>query len=251
MSKRESPSALLIISAIDLLLASLVCGVILFVALVSARGQSSDEQTGNSPRARIPITVLYELDASTEGIKILNTEPAGPPVQASEESFIHSGFAIKPRQVRPAAAYISHGSFDNPFSDRLFAVPHRWASFTVHPNKKTITIQNITTAAYAAIHLGTQGSFYLWMRCEKPGWELELKLDSFRVLRDSCASRRDSPAFRPDETPPKPYLIVSDNVPGEEWEVVYALPRGNGMVSKWRETAKDVPLDVSTAVFKF
>ncbi|MFC4312619.1 hypothetical protein ACFPN2_26280 [Steroidobacter flavus] len=253
MAKHESPSALLIISAIDLLLASLVCGVVLFVALVGAHGRSSDEQTGDAAQAPIPITLLYLVDPvpgePSSNIQVANAARVGKPQDASAESLEHSGFKIDARIINSRHWRGDLSSPPPPFREDKY----RWASFKLNPGKKAVSIENIPTVAYAAVHLGKRGSYYIWMRCAQEGWKLDLALDPVTVLDDTCANRSDAKGLRPTEAPPKPFLIVSDQpAPAPDWIFLSRLPsKTGGAVSQWHGPSADVPLDVSTALFTY
>lgn len=252
MARRESPSALLVISAIDLLLASLVCGVVLFISLVGKEGHTSEDQTGKSPEAPIPVSLLTRVDTWPVGVErrdidIVNAERVGEPEEASPESVPYSGFNL------PAGEVVR-------VETRWFrrAIPvyapnrYQWVSYTVKPGKKEISIEGIPYAAYAAIHLGKSGSYYVWMRCSQPGWKLQLSLEPLRVLTDTCTSRLDQANRRPTAKPPKALFVVSDIAPpSDDWRTISILTPSTGIVSKPNKEGLGIPLDVSTAIFTY
>lgn len=237
MAKHESPSALLIISAIDLLLASLVCAVVLFVALVGASGAASVETNGASPQAPMILQVLYRQHTPAAGqpamdFKIENTIPLSDPGAATTESVLNWDFTFGIDRINE----------------------YRWWPLRTKLNAKELTFSGIPEVAYVAVHMGTAGNYYISMRCHEPGWTLTLGLKPLRVVDETCANRVDVSREGPAGTPPKLYLVVSAAAPtGSDWIHLSGVKERNGSVSRWIGKAPpiSVPDDVSTAIYTY
>jgi hypothetical protein len=235
MKRRESPSALLILSAIDLLLASLVCGVVLMIALVGARSSALPRQSLSSSDAPVVLQVLFHkppdvVDVTLDPLlQIDGAEGIAPQVAADFESLSTSPFGLRGRY-----------RFD------LY-----WWTLRVKADATQLTFSGMPTLLIATISLGGIGSYYVSSRCAQSGWTLKLGLRPVRVLDENCPDRADTGLLDEDEVPSTPVMIVTTVSPSSPaWTYLATLKSGNGMISTWSGEGISVPDDASTVVFK-
>lgn len=234
MKQRETPSALLILSAIDLLLASLVCAVVLFIALVgtAARGGANYSQTISSSAAPITLHILFLRQPSSQmGVAptifdVEGAEELGPPVAASPDSLS----AAPLRLWSPGSVNGLH-----------------WWTLVVKQEAVQLTFSGIPQLAIATVNLGTEGMYYLALRCGKPNWSLKLSLHPVRVIDETCAARDGMPPF---DSPLTPQIVVTtSSASTPAWRHLAQLKNQSGMVSKWVGADRAIPTDASTIVF--
>jgi len=234
VKSRESPSALLILSAVDLLLASLVCAVVLFIALVGARSGASQSQTTSLSTAPTTVHILFLARPDAAGevsrpvFRIDGAEQLSPPTVATESSLTAAPFGVGGRTAEHL----------------------RWWTLVVQADATELRFTGIPPLAFVTLNLGTEGMHYLRLECSSPDWGVRLSLRPLRVLDEGCDARPDARSDM-SRSPPKPLMVVTSVRPDKPpWQYLANVKTGNGMISTWMEgTDKSFPTDASTMIF--
>ncbi len=232
MNKRDPPSALLILSAVDLLLASLVCGVVLLVSLVGAPTPASSADpilTSNDSPATLDILAEEQRNVTeTDALNIEGALEIGIPVAATSVIWLSDLLGAQAP-----------------------ATPEGWQWRVFAARADTLTFSGLPLHALIIIHLGTGVAYELRLNCAVPGWKLRLALQPLRAMQESCPSSKGpeipANAGRPDL---KPFIAVShEPLSAAGWQYISSLAQG-GMLYQWTEGDKKVPAGVSTVILQ-
>jgi hypothetical protein len=123
--KRSSISILLILSAIDMLSAALVCGVVLFVVLVGGQANEGDA-AGNGTFATPSLLFVYGPEGKPGPVPLsLRPPEAAEPISNSDYllTLLLGGprVELQSYMLQPGLHQLSFGGTDHPFAIKLYS----------------------------------------------------------------------------------------------------------------------------------
>src|SRR6516164_4974061 len=122
--KRSSISILLLLSAIDMLSAALVCGVVLFVVLVGGQANESDA-AGNGALAAPSLLLVYGPEGKPGPVPVSVGRPATPETASTSDPYLTvlfagASFESEEYWIQPGIYRVSFRDSDHPFAIELY-----------------------------------------------------------------------------------------------------------------------------------
>jgi hypothetical protein len=167
---KSSTSTLLILSAIDMLTASLVCAVVLFVVLVGAEGDASPQQSSAEQFSAPSVVFIYSHGTSA---------------------------AIKGRAPAPKAST----SRPDPYLAAVFgAAPYASQRYEIPAGQHEIEIETIDAPIAVEIFPGTGRSILILAECHRIDIPLVVAIGEQVEVRGACAAADRTQVNYPDKT---------------------------------------------------
>jgi hypothetical protein len=172
MAKHDTPSLMMVLSAVDLLLASVVAGIVLFVCLAGASAKNVGKASDKHYSLMLVSITSPVPNSASSGDVLLERVPrlSGISPDVTELSHADSVPAIW---------------FDWRYTR---SEPHVMQTYMLDIARDELRFDSLPPMAYIRIDLGITGSIDIFMNCSEAGWSFVWSLSLERFTEDTCKS---------------------------------------------------------------